>query len=341
MKTKTVKYALAAAAVAFMAAAGTVLWVRQALYGAGGVIEESSLYIYPDSEYQAVADSVMPKMRYPWAYRLYARRLDLPATFKAGHYRLTPDMSTVQVVRNIKLGLQTPVRVAVNNVRIPAQLASKLAAQIAADSAQIAGVLYDRAMAAEVGFDSVTLFSMFIPDTYEFYWTVSPADWVRRMRREYDAFWTAERDAARSRSGLSRLQVMTLASIVYEETRAEDEMPRIAGVYVNRLRKGIPLQADPTVKYAMQDFKLRRILKKHLKYPSPYNTYVNKGLPPSPIAMPSKAAIESVLNFEQHDYIFFCARPEFDGHHNFAKTYTEHLVNARAYARELDKRKIK
>ena len=118
-------------------------------------------------------------------------------------------------------------------------------------------------------------------------------------------------------------------------------MPRIAGVYVNRLRKGIPLQADPTVKYAMQEFGLRRILNRHLKYPSPYNTYVNRGLPPSPIAMPSKDAIESVLDYEEHDYIFFCARPTFDGHHNFAKTYSEHLANARAYSRELDKRKIK
>ena len=127
---------------------------------------------------------------------------------------------------------------------------------------------------------------MFIPDTYEVWWTVSPEEFVRRMKREYDRFWTPERDALRARSGLSRLEVMTLASIVYEETRKTDEMPRIAGVYINRLRRGIPLQADPTVKYAMRDFGLRRILYRHLKYPSPYNTYVNKGLPPSPICMP-------------------------------------------------------
>ena len=341
MKNKYAKYLAAAAAAIVVAAAAVCLWAHHALYGRGGVKEESSLYIRPGADYQSAVDSIMPKMRHQWAFRLYAKRLDLPRTFKAGHYRLTPEMSTVQVVRTVKLGLQTPVRVAINNVRIPAQLASKLASQIAADSAQIAAVLYDRHTAAEAGFDSVTLFSMFIPDTYEFYWTVTPDDFVRRMRREYDAYWTPERDAKRQRSGLSRLQVMTLASIVYEETRAVDEMPRIAGVYVNRLRKGIPLQADPTVKYAMQDFKLRRILKKHLKYPSPYNTYVNKGLPPSPIAMPSKDAIEAVLDFEKHEYIFFCARPEFDGHHNFAKTYSEHLANARAYARELDKRKIK
>ena len=340
MKSKTIKYLIAATVVAVAAAAVAGVWLRNAFYGAG-VVGESSLYIYPDAEYQVVADSVMPKMKYPWAYRIYAERLKLPQTFKPGHYRLTEDMSTVQVVRTIKLGLQTPVQVAINNARIPAHLAAKLARQTAADSTQIMAALTDKRLAAEVGFDSVTLFSMFIPDSYEFYWTVTPEDLVRRMRREYDAYWTPERDSKRKRSGLSRLQVMTLASIVYEETRAVDEMPRIAGVYINRLRKGIPLQADPTVKYAMQDFQLRRILNKHLKYPSPYNTYVNKGLPPSPIAMPSKDAIESVLDFEEHDYIFFCARPTFDGHHNFARTYAEHLANARAYTRELDKRKIK
>ena len=340
MNPKLVKYTVAIAVVAVAAAAAGV-WLRGVFYGRGGVTEESSLYIYPNADYQAVADSVMPRMTYPWAYRLYARRLNLPETFKPGHYRLTPDMSTVAVVRAVKLGLQTPVQVAINNARIPAHLAAKLARQIAADSTAIADALYSKQLAAEVGFDSLTLFSMFIPDNYEFYWTVTPEDLVRRMRREYDAYWTAERDAKRKRSGLSRLQVMTLASIVYEETRAVDEMARIAGVYVNRLRKGIPLQADPTVTYAMQDFKLRRILNKHLKYQSPYNTYVNKGLPPSPIALPSKDAIEAVLDFEEHEYIFFCARPTFDGHHNFAKTYAEHLANARAYTRELDKRKIK
>ncbi len=174
----------------------------------------------------------------------------------------------------LKLGLQTPVRVTINNVRTPAQLAGKLARQIEADSATIVGALTDPATARKAGFDSVTLFSMFIPDTYEFYWTVSPAQFIERMRREYDRFWTPQRDAKRQRSGLSRLEVMTLASIVYEETRQSDEMPRIAGVYINRLRKGWPLQARPTtVKYALQEFGLRRILHRHLKYPSPYNTY--------------------------------------------------------------------
>lgn len=250
-------------------------------------------------------------------------------------------MNVVQVARMLKLGLQTPVRVTINNVRTRAQLAGKLARQIEADSATIVAALTDPATARKAGFDSVTLFSMFIPDTYEFYWTVSPAQFIERMRREYDRFWTPQRDAKRQRSGLSRLEVMTLASIVYEETRQSDEMPRIAGVYINRLRKGWPLQADPTVKYALQEFGLRRILHRHLKYPSPYNTYINKGLPPSPICMPGRNAIDAVLDFERHDYMFFCARPTFDGYHNFARTLREHNANARAYSAELNRRKIR
>ena len=228
-----------------------------------------------------------------------------------------------------------------NNVRTPAQLAGKLARQLEADSVTLFHALTSPRLAQAVGFDSLTLFSMFIPDTYEFYWTVTPEAFLKRMRREYDRFWTKERDARRQRSGLSRLEVMTLASIVYEETRKSDEMPRVAGVYVNRLRKGWPLQADPTIKYAMQDFGLRRILHRHLKYPSPYNTYINKGLPPSPICMPGRNAIDAVLDFEEHDYMFFCARPTFDGYHNFAVTLRQHNANARAYSAELNRRKIK
>lgn len=305
------------------------------------VEEESELYVSSASDYDRLTDSLLPRLRHRAAFRCYARRLDLPHSFKPGHYLLRPGMSVVEVARMLKLGLQTPVRVVINNVRTPGQLAARLSRQLDADSAAFAGVLTSRTLASELGFDSVTLFSMFIPDTYEFYWTVAPEELVRRMKREYDRFWEGARDGKRSRSGLSRLEVMTLASIVHEETRQADEMARIAGVYINRLRRGIPLQADPTVKYAMQDFTLRRILHRHLRYESPYNTYLHKGLPPSPICMPDRRCIEAVLDFERHDYIFFCARPTFDGHHNFARTLAEHNANARAWAAELDRRKIR
>lgn len=305
------------------------------------VPERAELFVSSRGDYGALADSLMPRIRHRAAFRYYARRIGLPASFKSGHYVLEPGTNVLGVARMLKFGMQTPVRVTINNVRTSAQLAGKLARQIDADSAAVMRVLTSREVAASVGFDSLTFFSMFVPDSYEFYWTVAPEELVRRMKREYDRFWTPQRDSLRRRSGLSRLETMTLASIVYEETRQSDEMPRVAGVYVNRLRKGIPLQADPTVKYAMQDFSLRRIRYKHLKYPSPYNTYVNRGLPPSPICMPSKEAIEAVLGFEKHDYLFFCARPEFDGYHNFARTLREHNANARAYSAELNRRQIK
>lgn len=320
--------------------AGAALVVRNQFYGSA-VHEESDLYVSSRCDYAALRDTLARHIGHRWAFDRYASRLELGRSFKPGRYLLRPGMNVIEVARMLKLGEQTPVRITFNNVRTPAQLAGKLGRQFDADSVSFAQVLTSDSLARTLGFDSVTLFSMFIPNTYEFYWTASPQEFVTRMKREYDRFWAAGRDEKRDRSGLSRLEVMTLASIVYEETRKVDEMPRIAGVYINRLRRGIPLQADPTVKYAMQDFGLRRILYKHLKYPSPYNTYVNKGLPPSPICMPSIDAIDAVLGYERHDYLFFCARPTFDGYHNFARTLREHNANARAYSAELNRRRIK
>lgn len=327
--------------VCLLAAGIAGLWIARVQFYGSAVKQERELFVSAGSGYGAVVDSLLPHLAHRRAFRLYADRIRLAETFKAGHYVLRPGMSVIEVARMLKLGLQTPVRVTLNNVRTPGQLAARLGRQLDADSAAFARVLVSAETAERYGFDSVTLFSMFLPNTYEVYWTESPERFVERMHREYERFWTGARDSARTRIGLSRLETMTLASIVAEETRKSDEMPRIAGVYMNRLRRGIPLQADPTVKYAMQDFGLRRILYRHLKYESPYNTYINKGLPPSPICMPGLDAIESVLSYERHDYIFFCARATFDGYHNFARTLSEHQANARAYSAALNKRNIR
>ncbi len=305
------------------------------------VVEAKELYVSRNTTYEQMIDSLKPSIKHYFAFDLYAKRLDLAKNYKVGHYEVKDGMNVIEIVRMLKLGLQTPVNVTMNNVKIPAQLAGKLAKQLEADSVELVGVLTDKTLAKKYGFDNpLTMFSIFLPNTYEFYWTVKPEEFVDRMYKEYKRFWTEERDAKRKRSGLNRVEVATLASIVYEETRKVDEMPRVAGVYVNRLKKGMPLQADPTIKYAMQDFGLRRILKSYLKTPSPYNTYINKGLPPSPICMPSVEAIDAVLNFEKHEYLYFCARHTFDGYHNFAKTYSTHLQNAKLYQSELNKRKI-
>ena len=305
------------------------------------VVEGRELYVGRDVTYEALMDSLKPSIKHHLAFDLYAERLNLENSYKKGHYVVKDGMNVIEIVRMLKLGLQTPVNVTMNNVKIPAQLAGKLAPQLEADSVELVKVFTDKELAKKMGFDSpLTMFSIFLPNTYEFYWTVTPEEFVERMYKEYKNFWNGARDEKLKRTGLNRVQAATLASIVYEETRKVDEMPRVAGVYMNRLRTGMPLQADPTIKYAMQNFGLRRILKSYLKYDSPYNTYINKGLPPSPICMPSTQAIDAVLNYEKHDYLFFCARPTFDGYHNFAKNYSQHLVNARAYQAELNKRKI-
>ncbi len=326
--------------VAVAVGAGVAAWGVVSFKG-NAVLQEKELYVSRHTDYEALIDSLKPSIKHHFAFDIYAERLNLKESFKKGHYVVKDGMNVIEIVRMLKLGLQTPVNVTMNNVKIPAQLAGKLAAQLEADSVELVNVLTDKALAKKMGFESpLTMFSIFLPNTYEFYWTVKPEEFVERMYKEYKNFWNGARDEKRRRTGLNRVEVATLASIVYEETRKVDEMPRVAGVYMNRLRTGMPLQADPTIKYAMQNFGLRRILKSYLKYESPYNTYINKGLPPSPICMPSIQAIDAVLNFEKHDYLYFCARPTFDGYHNFAKSYSQHLANARAYQAELNKRKI-
>lgn len=324
--------------------AATLIVAYNSFYG-NAVKQESSIYINSESTYDQlchnIEDVIGNSALKVAAFNLYASHINLSNRYKAGHYYLTKGMSVIRIARNLALGEQTPINLVVGGARTIPQLASKLSQQIAADSAELVKLLYDKKIRASHGYVRDSIMAMFIPNTYEVYWTISPEQLLQRMHREYDTFWNASRESKRKGLKMSRYEVMTLASIVYEETKAVDEMARVAGVYINRLRKGMPLQADPTVKYALQDFGLKRILHKHLRTKSPYNTYVNKGLPPSPICIPSIAAIDAVLNYEKHSYIFFCARPEFDGRHNFARTLSEHNANARAYSAALNKLKIK
>ena len=188
-------------------------------------------------------------------------------------------------------------------------------------------------MIDSLGFRPETFIGMFIPNTYEFYWTSSPESVIKRFKKEYDTFWSGERDRLAKEIGLDRNEVMTLASIVIGETNNAGEMPKIAGVYMNRLHRGMRLQACPTIIYAHLETEpgITRLLHRHLQIDSPYNTYRIKGLPPGPIAIPTVAAIDAVLNYEKSNYLYFCAKPEFDGTHNFASTYSQHKANSRAY----------
>ena len=307
------------------------------------VTEDFSVRITPTTDYEAVVEKVKKYCKYDFAFEFYADYLDLKDHLRVGTYLMFEEMSVMTIVRTLKYGESTTLRLTINNARTPEALARKIAEKSDIPEEDMLKALRDEKLIKELGFDSAeAMFSIFIPNTYEFYSEITAYDLVRKFKAESDKFWaTPEHQRGLERVGLTPFEVMTLASIVHEETNAKSEMARIAGVYMNRLKKGMLLQADPTVKYALGDPTIKRILKRHLKVESPYNTYINKGLPPTPIAMPDVAAIEAVLNYEVHDYLYFCARPEFDGKHNFARTDKEHAANARAYHQALNKRNIK
>lgn len=236
-------------------------------------------------------------------------------------------------------GWQTPGKMTLSGtIRTKTRLAQKIAAQMMADSASIAQALDSAEFLQPYGFTPENVFAMILPDTYQMYWTASVREIFDRLKKEYDTFWTPERlDKAKAQK-LNQMQVSVLASIVSGETLKSFEYPRIAGVYLNRYRKGMRLQADPTVAFCF-NYEPDRILKKHLKVDSPYNTYKYAGLPPAPINVPPKACLEAVLSPENHKYLYFCASPDFDGTHRFAVTYSEHQKNARAFQRELTRRR--
>lgn len=340
LKMKKYRIFLWLSAAAVVIAVSGALAVRSAFYG-NCVKEDYTLYIYSNTSYAELRTEIGRHISHRKAFDIYARRINLENRFRHGRYVLRVGMSVMDVARMLKLGEQTPVRIVIGNARTAEQLAGKIASQIEADSVSVLAAMNDRTLRKELGFVKDSIIAMFVPNTYEVYWTVAPERLLRRLKSEYDRFWDGGRDAKLARSGLSRYEATTLASIVYEETKMRDEMPKIAGVYMNRLRRGMPLQACPTVKFAMGRFDLRRVLNEHLRYESPYNTYRRRGLPPGPICIPSIAALDAVLDYEKSDYLFFCARPEFDGRHNFARTLKEHNQNSRRYSEELSKRKIK
>ncbi len=256
-----------------------------------------------------------------------------------GSYLIEPSHSAVYVARMLNNKWQTPTRLTLGgSLRLKSEIASKIGRQMMLDSAEVHAALEDEVFLRKFGVTPKTVFSLIIPDTYEIWWDESLSSLFSRFTKEYADFWTEERDRKAKELKLSRLQVSILASIVNCESNYVPEYPKIAGVYLTRLKRGMKLQADPTVAFCY-DFKLDRILKKHLNVNSPYNTYRKAGLPPGPICCPSKDALDAVLNADMSSgYVFFCASPDFDGTHRFARTYKEHQVNSKAFQRELDKR---
>lgn len=299
------------------------------------------LYVYPDTPVGQVLDSLCvgaAAERSKSVERVFAK-LDVASKLKPGRYVIEPSATSVYAARMLVFGWQTPQNLTLSGtIRNKGVLAKKIAMQMMVDSTSVADALYDEEFLAGYGFNSENIFAMVIPDTYQMYWTASVEDIFDRLKKEYDAFWTEERQEKARKQGLTPMQVSVMASIVSGETLKNFEYPIIAGAYLNRYRKGMKLQADPTVCFCF-DYKLDRVLKKHLTVDSPYNTYKYVGLPPAPINVPPKACLDAVLNPQEHNYIYFCASPEFDGTHRFAATYTEHMKNAKAFHKELTARR--
>ena len=296
------------------------------------------LYVYPDMTESEVLDSLQSgagmKERSYMEKAFETEEGDL----LPGKYVVSPSDPSIYVSRMLKHGWQTPQMLTLSGtMRNKGVIARKISSQMMVDSAAVAGALSDAGFLAGYGFTPEDVFGMILPDTYEMYWTASIEEIFDRLKAEYDAFWTPERLAKAKEQKLTQKQVSVVASIVSGETLKDFEYPKIAGVYLNRYRKGMKLQADPTICFCY-DYKLDRVLKKHLTVNSPYNTYKYAGLPPAPINVPPKACLDAVLNPDKHGYIYFCASAAFDGTHKFAVGYNEHLKNAREFQRALTKR---
>lgn len=301
--------------------------------------EKAYLYIPTNSNYEDLLN-ILEKSGYLLdieSFKFVAERKKFVSKILPGRYEIFNGMSNNELINLLRSGKQSPVQVSFISVRSLDILAGKLTKNIEADSIELVNLFKQQDIYEKYGFNKETFMTMFIPNTYEFYWNTSAEQLIERMAKEFKSFWTEERKQKAANIGLSQSEVSILASIVEAETQKNDEKARIAGVYINRLNSGILLQADPTVVYALGDFTLKRVLKKHLEIDSPYNTYKYSGLPPGPINIASVSSIDAVLNYEKHNYLFFCAKDDFSGYHVFAKTNAQHAANAQKYHKALNR----
>jgi UPF0755 protein len=310
---------------------------------APNVKKDGFLYIPTGSTYQQVQDSLQKHdfLKNSMNFDIWQRMKSYYAHVKPGRYELRKGMTNRQLVNILRSGRQTPIRFTFNNARTLDQVAERASAVIEADFESLMQAFSDPDFLERNQLSPYEVKAIFIPNTYELWWNTSASQFVERMRSEHAKFWNDERKKKAQARNLTPIQVSIIASIIEEETNKHSEKPLMASVYINRLRRGMLLQADPTVKYALGDFNLRRILNVHLKHDSPFNTYMYAGLPPGPICAPSVTTLDAVLNSPKTDYLFFCARADFSGYHDFAKTYAEHLRNARKYHDALNRLRIR
>ena len=329
-------------AILFLVFSSILLKHLHTIYYGPNVTKNYLLYIHNGDNFSQVEKLLLDNgcLSDVKTFRSLAKFKDYRVNIKPGAYKIQQGWSNNKLINVLKSGAQTPVMVTFNNVRTREELAGKLAHQLQSDSAAFLAVLKNDSNAIRSGFKPETFPALFIPNSYSFYWTTTPDGFLSRMKHEYDLFWNEARKLKAKTIGLTPDQVATLASVIQEESNKNDEKPIIAGVYLNRLKKKWPLQADPTIRFALGDFTIRRILTAQLAVDSPYNTYKNIGLPPGPINFPEITSLDAVLNAAAHDYYFFCAKEDFSGYHNFAKTLAEHNKNAQKYQAALNKKKI-
>lgn len=307
--------------------------------------KEETCYLYIDTD--DTIDSVFAKVK-PIAndagmtgFSTLVRHSSYGEHIRTGRYEIAPGDGAFTVFRRIKNGLQTPLNLTIPSVRTVDRLAGYLGSKLMLDSTELYRALTEEETCRQLGYDTLTVISMFIPNTYDMYWNISQDKFLERMKKESEKFWNDERLDKAEEMHFTPVQVITLASIIDEETANDEEKPMVAGMYVNRLNANMPLQADPTIKFALKDFSLKRIYNNMLSVNSPYNTYRNTGLPPGPIRIPTVAGIDAVLDHVHHNYLYMCAKEDFSGTHNFARTYQEHMINASKYAEALNHRGIK
>jgi UPF0755 protein len=301
---------------------------------------EAVIYVYPETSVDEVYAALINEagVKRPYSLDRAFKDKQVETYLQPGRYEIKPEYTSVYVARMLNNCWQSPAKLVLSGtMRKNAQLAAKISSQLMIDSLDVIKALENKDLLSNYGFTPRDVFSLFIPDTYEMYWTASVEDILQKQKDAWDAFWTPENVAKAEKQGLTKEQVSILASIVKGETNYEPEMPSVAGVYLNRLRIGMPLQADPTVAFCF-DYQPTRILNRHLQVESPYNTYRHPGLPPGPIAVPTKACLNAVLNPDPHDYLYFCANADMSGTHAFARTLPEHMRNARAFQAALDRR---
>lgn len=300
------------------------------------------IYIKTNASYADFLAGLTAKnvLRNTKSFENAALKMNLASNLKPGRYAVKEGMNNRTLINKIKAGNQDPVHLKFQNIRKKENFAAYLAKNMEADSLAFISVLDSTALLEKYGFNKDNAYAMFIPNTYEMYWNTSPLAFFEKMQKEYDKFWNAERKQKAAALNLTPIQVYILASIVDSEALYDKEMPTIAGLYLNRLNRGILLQADPTVIFANDDFTVKRVTNALLNVNSKYNTYKYAGLPPGPITMPSINAIDAVLNREQNNYIYMCAKEDFSGYHNFAENVAQHNINAQKYREALNKRNI-